>query len=271
MARAGRRSTTTTAAAAAVALAACLALQPASGASIEGRLTVPPSLAAAWAAAGVSVSKHVAGVGVSLNGGEVRTVTRGDGGFAFHNVSAARVYLLEVASTATVWPTYKVQVPAAGGDGVAVVEYRYPGAPKIPVSHPIMAAPVALPLYFEERPRMSVWGFLKNPQMLIMLAVGAMMLCLPAMQKNMDPETRAEMEAQQAAMANPMEALTRMFGGGGAAPAPAAPAAARTLPSRIGGAGAGGGGGGAGGGGGGAGGGKSAVRRSAGVTGQGAK
>jgi hypothetical protein len=52
---------------------------------------------------------------------------------------------------------------------------------------------------------------------------GGLMLCLPAMQKAagtddpaaMDPEMRAQLEAQQQMMADPMGALSRMFSGGG--------------------------------------------------------
>lgn len=187
--------------------------------SISGRLHLPQHLAQSPTALAA-----IANTRVILNGGEYSTITAVDGSFVFFNVSAGgRVYLCEIDTRGDlVWPSFKLNVPTADASEIAVVEYRYPGAPKLPAAHPIAAFPVANAVYFEERPKTTIWSFLKNPQVLIMLVMGGFMFCMPALQKNMDPETRKEMEQQQAMMANPMAALSNMFSGGGAADAPRA-------------------------------------------------
>lgn len=143
-------------------------------------------------------SDEASGLRVVLNGGERTTFSRTDGKFAFDGL-AAGVYLIEIEPAALgataartgngapeaawVYSTYKVQLSeptaATTGDssgsnggassssasaaGVQVLEYKYPGAPKMPAKYPIEAYPVARAAFFEERPRTSVWGILKNP------------------------------------------------------------------------------------------------------------
>ena len=132
------------------------------------------------------------GVRISLNGGERTTYSRGDGAFAFDGVVAG-VYLLEFEPLTTpdgafLFSSYKVQVPVAGAtrpDGaaadIAVLEYRYAGAPKLPAKHPIEAVPVAPAVFFEERPRTSIWTFIMNPQILMMIVMGVMVIGMPMM------------------------------------------------------------------------------------------
>lgn len=71
-------------------------------------------------------------------------------------------------------------MPASPGDEVQAIEYRYPGAPKLAVVHPLMAiAPVAPALFYEERPKMTVWTLLANPTAIMMLVMAAMVFGLP--------------------------------------------------------------------------------------------
>jgi len=164
-----------------------------------------------------------------LNGGQQSTSSRADGSFTFYNASVG-VHHIEIRGAAhgLLYPIFKVQVsaesPVLDADGPAagslrVVEYRHPGAAKIASVYPIEARPVAAAVYFDERPQASVFSFLLNPQLLLMVAVGGLALCLPKMQQNMDPETRREFEQSQAAMQDPMSMFRQMLGGGGDASA----------------------------------------------------
>lgn len=135
------------------------------------------------------------GLHVTLNGGERGTTTTSDGSFSIPAV-APGVYLLEIEAAplparepgglqthALVFSTYKVQVTAddAGGASIAVLEYRYPGAPKLPSRHPIDAVAVAPAAYFEERPRPSVWSLLSNPTVLMIVVMGGLVFVMPMM------------------------------------------------------------------------------------------
>ena len=165
------------------------------------------------------------GVVLLLDGGARRTLSRAsDGHFCFSGV-APGVHLVEAAADARrlpalVWPVFKVQL---GGKGEAsrAVEYAHPGAHRMHASLPLALRPVAAVPLYEERPAGSPLAFLANPQVLLMLVVGVMSLCLPALQRNMDPEALKEMQEQQAAMADPAQMLKGLFGGGAPAPAPA--------------------------------------------------
>lgn len=207
-------------------------------------------------------SRPEANVLVLLDGGERSARSRLHGAFAFYNVSAG-VHLVEVQPAGTlVYPTFKLQVPgdrdsgaadddaaaAVDGDGAAgaaggvrAVEYRYPGAAKIAAPFPLVIRPVASALYYDERPQGSFLSMLLTPSTLLMLSVAACAFCMPKGMlnpQNLDPEQREQMQQQQAAMADPMAAISAMFSGGGAAaPAPAPAAAGR--PAAIGGGGGG--------------------------------
>ena len=180
---------------------ACLSLLRASDAlSIEGRARFPPGAAGATGA-------PAAGVRVVVNGGERMTQSRADGRFSIDGLPAG-VYLVELAPAAAgtaavggapaawVYSTYKVQLSepsATGGDGVQVLEYRYPGAPKLPARYPIEADPVARAAYFEDRPSgFSAWGLLSNPTVLMMLFMAFVALGMPAMMVRALPKRKRE-------------------------------------------------------------------------------
>lgn len=174
--------------------------------SIEGTVRGAPR---APGSSFAGAANEAAGLRVTLNGGERSTVTRADGRFGFDGL-APGVYLVEIAPAplpargggyatgnggpehAWVYSTYKVQLSegapagsssgaAAAAGGVQVLEYRYPGAPKLPAAYPIDAVPVARGSFFEERPRTSVLGLLKNPTVIMMLVMAFMALGMPAL------------------------------------------------------------------------------------------
>lgn len=102
---------------------------------------------------------------VVLNGGEFQTYARKDGSFTFLSVPPG-VYLMEIFQKDAAYSQYKINVPAGSesvdGSGIQVVEYKYPGAPKLQAKHPIEALPVAPAIYFDERPRFNIWSLLGN-------------------------------------------------------------------------------------------------------------
>jgi len=174
-----------------------LALAAAAAAAHSLADVTSPPLATITGRLAARAGARIAGLRVALNGGERVTTSRADGGFTLPAVEPG-VYLLEIeaapvprgaASEALApaaaapallgfaFPTYKVQV---GGDGaVAVLEYRYPGAPKLPARHPIEAFAAAAVPFFEERPRPSVWGLLTNPTVMMILFMGGMVVAMP--------------------------------------------------------------------------------------------
>jgi hypothetical protein len=130
--------------------------------------------AAAQAAADESGAAPLAGAAAAaparivLNGGEASTVTRADGRFSFDGL-APGVYLVEAFHERAVFSTFKVQVPADASAPIAALEYRYPGAPKLPARVPLELLPVTPqgPLYFDERPRATILAFAMQPMVLM--------------------------------------------------------------------------------------------------------
>lgn len=182
-------------------LATLLALVAvACAATIRGTLRLPVG-GAAWSEA--DAARVLGGLQVVLNGGQYATKTHRNGEFVFFNVPRGHTYSLEIEHREFAWSTFKLQVPAAadadddvtlGEPSIAVLEYKYPGAPKLPTSHPVIAFPVAPALYFEERPKMSVWAFLRNPQILLFVVMGGLMLCMPYMQKGVESQAQNDPE-----------------------------------------------------------------------------
>lgn len=164
-------------------------------------------------------SAPAANVRVIMDGGERAVTTRRDGSFVLFNVSAG-VHLLELQAPVLVYPTAKVQVPDDGSE-IKVLEYKYPGAPRMMVAHPLELRPVARAIVYEEKPQSSALSFLMSPMVLIMAATLGMTYCLPALQKMADPDGTAARELQQEG------GLASLLGGIAGMPAPAAPAGAR--------------------------------------------
>lgn len=159
-----------------------------------------------------------ANVRIIMDGGERAALTRRDGSFVLYNVSAG-VHLLELQAPALVYPTAKVQVPEDGSE-IKVLEYKYPGAPRMMISHPLELRPVARALVYEDKQQSSALSFLMSPMVLIMAATLGMTYCLPALQKMADPDGSAARELQDSG------GLASLLGGLAGMPAPPRPAGA---------------------------------------------
>jgi hypothetical protein len=130
---------------------------------------------------GKVVGPNPAGLRVALNGGQRIAVTLADGSFAFGETPAG-VYALEITgSTDFLYPSYKINVPESPAAEVQAVEYRYPGAPKLPARYPLEVPPVARPQFFEERPKFTLWSIVANPMvlMVIVMCVASDSSCAP--------------------------------------------------------------------------------------------
>lgn len=183
--------------------------------------------------------QHVQAVGnikISLNGGEYTTYSRADGSFNFHNIPSG-IYYLDVYAINLHYPSAKIKVVTGGNseggsddvleapagssrtpDGtgyISVVEFKYPGAARLPATYPIVLQAIAPLAYFQPVQKLNILGMiLANPMMMIMLIVGGGMVLLL---QNIDPETMKEIQEQQKAQGqeDPMKQIQKMMNGGG--------------------------------------------------------
>lgn len=112
---------------------------------------------------------------VVLNHGQRITYPQLDGQFAFTDVPPG-VHVIDVHNPTYHFSQFKVQILADDTAHPKVLEYYYPGAPKQPVTLPLVWTPLATYDYFEPRPRFSMFGMLRNPMVLMMLVMGGMMV-----------------------------------------------------------------------------------------------
>ncbi|KAH9946691.1 hypothetical protein B0H21DRAFT_822606 [Amylocystis lapponica] len=139
-----------------------------------------------------------------LHGG----VTR-DGIFTIPDVPAG-TYVLSVL--ARDFGFEKLRIDVFESESLPEVRPYIPGTPLSP------AAPVTLPYpivlharqrndYFVPPESFNVLGMLQNPMMLMMLGVGAMVLLMPYLMKNMDPEALQDFKERQARMSSIQSSL----------------------------------------------------------------
>ncbi|KAG6878413.1 hypothetical protein C0993_007014 [Termitomyces sp. T159_Od127] len=74
--------------------------------------------------------------------------------------------------------------------------------------YPIILSPKSKYTYFVPRESFNIMGMLSNPMTLMMVVGGAMMLAMPYLMKNMDPEVMEEFKEQHAKMTNFQNAVT---------------------------------------------------------------
>jgi ER membrane protein complex subunit 7 len=138
------------------------------------------------------------GLKVILNGGERITYVKTDSSFLFESLPPGK-YLLEIQPGQAVYSTWKFEI-SEDDQVVSIEEFKYPGAPGLTGSLPLQVNPVAPAIYYEERPRFSLWRMLANPTGIMMLMMAAMVIGVPYLEKmkeDMDPESLAELETQQ--------------------------------------------------------------------------
>eukprot|EP00903_Cladosiphon_okamuranus_P021046 g19336.t1 len=134
---------------------------------------------------------------VVLNGGQHTSLTARDGSFAFRDVTPG-VYLLEVLSPNYHYSAIKIKIDDK--TGIIAIEYKYPGAPRKEAIHPLLLTAHTKWNHFEKREGMKVGGMFKSPMTIILVLLMIMMVFLPKMMENLDPEQLEEIKGQQKAV-----------------------------------------------------------------------
>ncbi|KAI0001968.1 hypothetical protein BJV77DRAFT_1063328 [Russula vinacea] len=128
------------------------------------------------------------------------SITR-NGGFVIANVTAG-TYILSVVSHDHVFDKFRVDVPTEPESPPEVRPYTV-GTPLNPPSpiklpYPVKLVPRQRKSYFIPHQSFSIMVMLQNPMMLITVFGGLMMLAMPYVMKNMDPEVLQEAQQNQA-------------------------------------------------------------------------
>ena len=163
---------------------------------VRGRVALPPQ------------TGRPEPVKVVLNQGEYSTFTRFDGSFRFHDVSPG-IYMVSVLDTKHHFGDMKIDVKSNGK--IRALFYAYPGAPKAATAYPLVFRHKADYQYFVARPQLSVFSIFKHPMILMMVPMMLIMVCLPKMMDNMDPEEKERMRKQMQ-NEDPREMLNKLWG-----------------------------------------------------------
>lgn len=107
---------------------------------------------------------------------------------------APGAYLLEVLDTQSVWPTVRLEVTATTpAKARALLTHS-----RQPLPFPLPLEPlVAKPTFFEKREGFQWSSLLMNPMVMMMGVTLLIMVVIPGMMKNMDPEALEEMRQMQ--------------------------------------------------------------------------
>ncbi|KAJ6574812.1 hypothetical protein B0H19DRAFT_1125870 [Mycena capillaripes] len=143
---------------------------------------------------------------VILDAGKFNANVLRDGSFSIPDVSSG-TYILSVVSHDHIFDHLRIDVLESE------FEVRpYPvGTPLNPASS-ILLPQILLParakhVYFVPIDSFNLLGMFQNPMMLMLLAGGVMVISMPYLMKNMDPETIKEFKEQQAKMSQMQNAM----------------------------------------------------------------
>lgn len=109
----------------------------------------------------------------------------------------------------------KIKVSEEGNDhfNISVIEYKFPGAPRLPMDYPIVLTALAPIMYQVPKPPFSLWNLIMgNPMMIMMLFSLVMVIGMPMLLKNMSPEELEEIKKQSAGKGDPMKELSKLMG-----------------------------------------------------------
>ncbi|KAI7884253.1 hypothetical protein K492DRAFT_142909 [Lichtheimia hyalospora FSU 10163] len=154
---------------------------------------------------------------VLLDGGKYTSHITNNGRFEFSNIEPGN-YLLEVQSVDYVFPKLRLEVDKEKGLTRAAYSIYGQSWDKTgyTVEQPLELRAKAVANYFMQRQGFNIFGLFKNP-MFLMLGVSALMLVvMPKMMQNLDPEALKEISQTQAdaqKMMTDMPSLAKMLGG----------------------------------------------------------
>ncbi|KAI9062993.1 hypothetical protein FKP32DRAFT_774460 [Trametes sanguinea] len=146
---------------------------------------------------------------VVLDNGKMRGGITRDGSFTIPDVPAG-TYILSVVSHDHHFDPLRIDVFES--DALPEVRPYFPGTPLSPAAPATLPYPIVLSArgradYFVPRESFNVLAMFKNPMMMMMLGAGALMLLMPTMMKNMDPEALEEFKERHAKMASIQNSL----------------------------------------------------------------
>ncbi|KAI0735248.1 hypothetical protein C8Q76DRAFT_711601 [Earliella scabrosa] len=146
---------------------------------------------------------------VVLDNGKLRGGVTRDGSFVIPDVPAG-TYVLSVLAHDHAFE--QVRVDVFDTETLPEVRPYFPGTPLSPPSPVTLPYPILLSArqrhdYFIPRESFNVLAMFKNPMMMMMLGAGVLVLFMPTMMKNMDPEVMEEFKERQAKMAGVQSAL----------------------------------------------------------------
>ncbi|KAF9270399.1 hypothetical protein L218DRAFT_952531 [Marasmius fiardii PR-910] len=145
---------------------------------------------------------------VKLDNGRYSANVAQDGAFTIPNVDTG-TYVLSVVSHKYAFEQLRIDVYEA----LAEVRPYVPGTSLDPPSPITLQYPIELSAkqkynYFVPPESFNIMAMLGSPMMLLMIFGGGMMLAMPYLMKNMDPEALEDMKEQQAKMAKMQGAMT---------------------------------------------------------------
>ena len=124
------------------------------------------------------------------------------------------VYSLDVHSIDYVFSQFKIKVSDDGTKDISptitVIEYKYPGAQKLAGIHPLVLTAMAKSNYLPVKEGFSLYRVIMgNPMALMMIFSVAVVVGMPMLMKNMDPEELKAM--QQRHTLDPSEDPTKLM------------------------------------------------------------
>ncbi|KIJ68258.1 hypothetical protein HYDPIDRAFT_106426 [Hydnomerulius pinastri MD-312] len=130
-------------------------------------------------------------------------VTR-SGNFSIPDVVPG-TYVLSVLSHDYVFE--QVRVDVSDSSPIPEIKSYIIGTPltshsSVSLPYPVVLTPRHKNSYFKPRDSFNLLGMFQNPMMMIMVLTGVMMLGMPYIMKNLDPQTLEELKGQQGKIAN---------------------------------------------------------------------
>jgi hypothetical protein len=124
------------------------------------------------------------------------------------------IYLVDVHSIQHIYSQIKIKV-IAESNSITAVEYKYPGAPRLPASYPLVFAPHVKLSYFQKKESISITKMVMgNPMMILMVVTFGVVVMFPKM-LGVDKDQMKELMEQQKAQgieSDPTKAFQKLFG-----------------------------------------------------------
>jgi len=117
----------------------------------------------------------------------------------------AGTYILSMSSHDYAFDQVRVDIPDSSQQ--PEIKSYMVGTPltsltSVSLSYPVVLTPRHKNKYFKPRESFNLFGMFQNPMMMIMLLTGVMMLAMPYIMTNLDPQTLEELKGHRGQIAN---------------------------------------------------------------------